>query len=187
MYPGSCTRLIQASTLLVASRPWEQGYSHVIAYSSQCRPDWGAVGFTRNTGSFPSQSEGASDPVEPLSPVTSTLTYHRTSSSSPYTLACILSPSRGQRVAQLPLSRLQILPREVSSRIKPVSPLFRDPQQVQHQTGVPPGQNTPRYDHLGNGSMSPMIQLSSSCTAVCQELTKKPYGGGCPDHVYKIW
>lgn len=110
-----------------------------------------------------------------------------TSSSSPYTLACILSPSRGRRVAQLPLSRLQILPREVSPRIKPVSPLFRDPQQVQHQTGVPPGQNTPRYDHLGNGSMCPMIQLSSSCTAVCEELTKKPYGGGCPDHVFKIW
>ena len=70
-------RIIQASILLVASRPWEQGYSHVIAYSSQCRPDWGAVGFTRNTGSFPSQSEGASHPVEPLSPVTSTFTYHQ--------------------------------------------------------------------------------------------------------------
>ena len=76
------------------------------------------------------------------------------STSSSCTLTRILFPSRGRRVAQLPLSRLQILPREVSLRIKPVSPLFRDPQQVRHQTGVPPGQNTPRYAHLSNGSSS---------------------------------
>ena len=70
-------RLIQASALLVARRPWGRGYSHVIAYSPRCRPDWRAVGFTRSTGSYPSQSEGASDRVEPLSPVTGMLTYHQ--------------------------------------------------------------------------------------------------------------